>query len=65
MPSVSAVRVHRRPSNTDLLNTATEWKAIDTQQDELDAFLCASQNEEHTKITEELCSWLLGKLDQR
>jgi hypothetical protein len=62
VPSVSAVDV-RDLDTTALLNT--DISALDPNESELDAFLCASQNEEHTKITEELCSWLLGKLDQR
>ncbi|MEU9291446.1 hypothetical protein AB0D57_44220 [Streptomyces sp. NPDC048275] len=62
VPSVSAVAI-RDLDTTALLNT--DISAIDPSESELDEFLCASQNEAHTKITEELCSWLLGKFDQR
>lgn len=62
VPSVSAVAV-RDLDTTALLNTDID--ALDPSESELDAFLCASQNEEHTKITEELCTWLLAEIDQR
>ncbi|MET7780826.1 hypothetical protein ABZU94_06980 [Streptomyces mirabilis] len=62
VPSVSAVAV-RDLDTTALLNT--DISALNPGESELDEFLCASQNEGHTKITEELCSWLLGEFDRR
>ncbi|WP_329368836.1 esterase/lipase family protein [Streptomyces sp. NBC_01483] len=59
VPSVSAVAV-RDLDTTALLNT--DISALNPGESELDEFLCASQNEEHTKITEELCTWLLDRL---
>ncbi|MFE0174125.1 esterase/lipase family protein [Streptomyces sp. NPDC059002] len=34
----------------------------DSEKSELDEYLCASQNEGHTLITEELCTWILDRL---
>lgn len=62
VPSVSAVAV-RDVDTTALLHT--NINDLPPSESELDAFLCASRNEEHTKITEELCTWLLAELDQR
>ncbi|WP_405879476.1 hypothetical protein OG762_12975 [Streptomyces sp. NBC_01136] len=59
VPSVSAVAV--RDLDTTALLT-TDISALDPGESELDEFLCASQNEDHTKITEELCDWLLDQL---
>jgi hypothetical protein len=50
----------RDVDTTALLNT--DISALDPSESELDDFLCASQNEGHTKITEELCGWLLDRL---
>jgi hypothetical protein len=59
VPSVSAVAI-RDVDTTELLNT--DISALDPAESELDDFLCASDNEGHTKITAELCGWILSHL---
>lgn len=59
VPSVSAVAIGDLDTTEEL---TVDINALDPSQSELDDFLCASGNEEHTKITEELCSWILDRL---
>lgn len=59
VPAVSAVSV-RDPDTTQLLHT--DIAKTGPQESDLDEYLCASENEPHTKITEELAAWLLDRL---
>jgi hypothetical protein len=59
VPAVSAVAIRDLDTNDNLYANIDELPAADS---ELDEFKCASQNEEHTKITEELCTWIFDRL---
>ncbi len=59
VPSVSAVAIRDLDTDEDLYATIDELLAADS---ELHEFKCAAQNEEHTKITEELCTWIFDRL---
>lgn len=56
VPSVSAVAAG------DIDDRDTLYSKIDPADSELDAFMCASDNEGHTLMTEELGEWILTKL---
>ncbi|MER6058470.1 esterase/lipase family protein [Streptomyces albidoflavus] len=58
VPTVSAVSI-RDLDTTELLRTDID--KTDPGESDFDDFLCASENEPHTKITEELGSWLLDR----
>lgn len=59
VPAVSAVAIADVDSDSSLYTSIDDLPA---SQSELDEFKCASQNEEHTKITEELCTWIFDRL---
>lgn len=59
VPSVSAVAIRDVDTDDNLYANIDELSADDS---ELDEFRCASHNEEHTKITEELCTWIFDRL---
>lgn len=59
VPTVSAVAIRDLNTDDDLYVNIDELPA---DASELDEFKCASQNEEHTKITEELCTWIFDRL---
>jgi hypothetical protein len=59
VPAVSAVAIRNVDTEADLYASIDELPATES---ELDEFKCASQNEEHTKITEELCTWIFDRL---
>ncbi|MEU6865403.1 hypothetical protein ABZ924_19370 [Streptomyces sp. NPDC046876] len=56
VPSVSAVAAG------DIDDHDTLYSKIDPADSELDAFMCASANEGHTLMTEELGEWILARL---
>jgi pimeloyl-ACP methyl ester carboxylesterase len=58
VPAVSAVAI--RDLGQD--DVYADISSLPASESELDEFLCASQNEGHTLITEELCTWILGRL---
>ncbi|WDV32469.1 hypothetical protein OIM90_17630 [Streptomyces sp. AD16] len=58
VPAVSAVSV-RDLDSTELLHTDIDKTPPD--ESDFDDYLCASENEPHTKITEELGSWLIDR----
>ncbi|ANW19501.1 esterase/lipase family protein [Streptomyces clavuligerus] len=58
VPTVSAVDLNGLDSDEQLYGAVD---ALDPGGSGLDAFRCASRNEEHTKVTEELCGWLLDR----
>ncbi|MCM2428496.1 esterase/lipase family protein [Streptomyces sp. RKAG337] len=60
VPAVSAVAIRDIDTHEDLY---ADISAIPSQESELDAFLCASQNEEHTLMTEELGGWIIDQLE--
>ncbi|MQS39096.1 esterase/lipase family protein [Streptomyces katsurahamanus] len=55
VPAGSAVAVRGLDTHDDL------FRAIEPGEGELDEFLCSSRNEEHTKMTAELCDWLVER----
>ncbi|MCX4471759.1 alpha/beta hydrolase [Micromonospora sp. NBC_01655] len=59
VPAVSAVAI-RDVDTEEALYTPVD--TLDPGESELDEFRVASRNEEHTLITEELCSWLIERL---
>ncbi|MFJ2113666.1 esterase/lipase family protein [Streptomyces sp. NPDC087850] len=59
VPSVSAVDVCDLDT-TELLTT--DIGSLPPERSALDDFLCASDNERHTKITAELCEWIIERL---
>jgi hypothetical protein len=59
VPAVSAVAIRDVDTDDNLYANIDELSAEDS---ELDEFKCASRNEEHTKITEELCTWIFDRL---
>ena len=62
VPSVSAVAIRDIDNQADLY---TDISTLPPRASELDEFLCSSANEEHTVITEELCTWILDRLPQK
>ncbi|WP_436737529.1 esterase/lipase family protein [Streptomyces sp. BBFR102] len=58
VPAVSAVSV-RDLDTTELLHTAID--KTDPQESDFDDYRCASENEPHTRITEELGAWLIDR----
>jgi hypothetical protein len=59
VPTVSAIAIRDVDTDENLYANIDELSAADS---ELDEFKCAAQNEEHTKITEELCTWIFNRL---
>lgn len=59
VPAVSAVAI--RDVDTEA-NLYTDIDSLPPDQSDLDEFRTASANQEHTKITEELCTWILDRL---
>lgn len=59
VPSVSAVAVRDLDRQSDL---CVDIGSLPPEESELDEFLCASSNEPHTAITEELGTWILDRL---
>jgi hypothetical protein len=59
VPTVSAIAIRDLDTDDDLYASIDELPA---SASELHEFRCASQNEEHTKITEELCTWIFDRL---
>jgi hypothetical protein len=59
VPAVSAVALCGLDTHEDLY---TDIDSLDPDEARVDDYLCAMQNERHTKVTEELCSWLLDRL---
>ena len=59
VPAVSAVAIKDPDTDENLYANIDEIPAAES---ELDEFKCASQNEAHTKITEELCTWIFDRL---
>ncbi|MER5423186.1 esterase/lipase family protein [Streptosporangium roseum] len=59
VPAVSAVAIRNIDSRDDLY---VDIDSLSPDDSELDDFKLASRNEEHTKITEELCTWILDRL---
>ncbi|GGV48566.1 esterase/lipase family protein [Streptomyces spectabilis] len=59
VPAVSAVAIRDLDTDEKLYaNIST----LSPEDSELNEFRCASQNEGHTRITEELCTWILDRL---
>lgn len=58
VPSVSAVALRDIDTHEKLHDPFPE----DSADSELDEYLCASHNEGHTLVTEELCTWILDRL---
>ncbi|MFI7321672.1 esterase/lipase family protein [Streptomyces venezuelae] len=59
VPTVSAIALRDIDTHEKLYEPVTA--AAETES-ELDEFLCASRNEPHTLVTEELCGWILERL---
>ncbi|MCF3124693.1 hypothetical protein IPZ68_34055 [Streptomyces arenae] len=59
VPTVSAIALRDPDTHEKLYEPVT---ASAEEDSELDEFLCASHNEGHTLVTEELCSWILDRL---
>ncbi|MET7300759.1 hypothetical protein [Embleya sp. NPDC005575] len=59
VPAVSAIAARGLDTHDDLY---TNIDALDPEQAEVDEFVCASHNERHTQVTQELCTWLLDRL---
>ncbi|MEU8957314.1 hypothetical protein AB0C93_23765 [Streptomyces sp. NPDC048518] len=59
VPTVSAIALRDIDTHEKLYAPVT---AAAEEESELDEFLCASRNEGHTLVTEELCSWILDRL---
>ncbi|MFG2653292.1 esterase/lipase family protein [Streptomyces sp. NPDC048436] len=57
VPAASAVALRDIDTREKLYEPFT-----DSEESELDEYLCASQNEGHTLVTEELCSWIMDRL---
>ncbi|MEU5959177.1 hypothetical protein [Streptomyces sp. NPDC047525] len=57
VPSVSAIALREIDDHSKLYDPVA-----DSEDSELDEYLCASQNEGHTLVTEELCTWILDRL---
>jgi hypothetical protein len=58
VPAVSAVDIRDLDTNDDLY---TNIGALDSNDSGVDEYRLASHNEPHTKVTEELCTWLLDR----
>ncbi|MFD5701668.1 esterase/lipase family protein [Streptomyces lasiicapitis] len=56
VPTVSAVAIRNIDTHDNL------YTGFSLEDSELHDFRCASQNEPHTQITEELCTWILDQL---
>jgi hypothetical protein len=62
VPSVSAVAIRDVDTEEALY---TNIDALDPKESELDEFRLASgENEEHTLMTDELCSWIIERIEQ-
>ncbi|MFG2559273.1 esterase/lipase family protein [Streptomyces sp. NPDC048496] len=59
VPAVSAVAIRDVATDEDLY---TPINGLSREGSELDDFKLASQNEGHTLVTEELCSWIIERL---
>ncbi|MFC5174923.1 esterase/lipase family protein [Streptomyces mutomycini] len=59
VPAMSALGVRGLDTHEDLY---TNINSLDPEEFPVDDYRCASQNERHTKVTEELGSWLLERL---
>ncbi|MEU7583663.1 hypothetical protein AB0B50_39500 [Streptomyces sp. NPDC041068] len=59
VPTVSAIALRDIDTDEKLYGPVT---ASAEEESELDEFLCASQNEGHTLVTEELCTWIMDRL---
>jgi len=59
VPAVSAVAIGNLDTDDDLYASIDD---LPVEASELDEFRCAAQNEEHTKISEELCTWIFDRL---
>ncbi|MEV4456507.1 hypothetical protein [Microbispora sp. NPDC049633] len=59
VPAVSAVAIRDIATNDDLY---VNIHSLPPDASELDEFKLASQNEGHTAITEELCTWIMERL---
>jgi hypothetical protein len=59
VPTVSAIAIRDLDTDDDLYASIDD---LPPSESELDEFMCASQNEAHTKITEELCTWIFDRL---
>lgn len=58
VPAVSAVDIRDLDTNDDLY---TDIDSLNPSDSGVDEYRLASQNEPHTKVTEELCTWLLDR----
>lgn len=58
VPSVSAVALRDIDTHEKLHDPFPEQ----SEDSELDEYLCATHNEGHTLVTEELCTWILDRL---
>ncbi|MYV98609.1 alpha/beta hydrolase [Streptomyces sp. SID3343] len=59
VPAVSAVAIRDLDTHEELY---ADIDSLPPEEAQVDDFLCASQNERHTAVTEELCTWLLDRL---
>ncbi|NEA46698.1 alpha/beta hydrolase [Streptomyces sp. SID10815] len=59
VPAVSAVAIRGVETHEDLY---TDIDSLAPDEAQVDDYFCAMQNERHTKVTEELCTWLLDRL---
>ncbi|MFF9900643.1 esterase/lipase family protein [Streptomyces longispororuber] len=59
VPAVSAAAVRDLDSDDNLY---VDIDSLSPEESELDDFRCASRNEGHTRITEELCTWIMDRL---
>lgn len=62
VPSVSAVAIRDLDTQEDLY---ADIGRLPIDQSEIDEFRCASENDEHTRITEELCTFILERLPEK
>ncbi|MEU5000687.1 hypothetical protein [Streptomyces sp. NPDC021622] len=60
VPAVSAVALRDVDTHQKLYEPFPE--SSESEDSELDEYLCASQNEGHTLVTEELCTWIMDRL---
>ncbi|MCX4666184.1 hypothetical protein OG453_05820 [Streptomyces sp. NBC_01381] len=58
VPAVSAVALRDVDTHQKLYEPFPE----NSEDSELDEYLCASRNEGHTLVTEELCTWIMDRL---
>ncbi|MBB2913263.1 pimeloyl-ACP methyl ester carboxylesterase [Streptosporangium becharense] len=61
VPAVSAVAIRDLDRQDDVY---ADISALSPSESELDEFRCASANEEHSLVTEELCTWILDRLPE-